>query len=110
MSRYNIKVRELDSSELSWHFEVLTCDFSENGENQLVGILSIEKENKSIEFYPKGFWENKSIIPIRAFYIPEDEASRIFDSKEYESMYTGWVKRIYTRARLIITDKVSDGY
>jgi hypothetical protein len=110
MSRYNIKFIEIDESEHYWCFDINTCDFSDRGDNQLIGVLSISKDDESMDFLPSGLWSDKHIIPIQSFDLKEEELRQLIQKEAYDLFYVGWLKRIHSKARLILADriKVSD--
>jgi len=104
VSRYNLKFEKKDQANGIVFYDVVTCDFSECNENQLIGKLEIDIDNCSMSFYPGGLWEGVNIVPFSLFELPEAEGKQLLRERFASAKYTDWAYRIFKRAQVILNE------
>ncbi len=94
MSLAHIRFIRNSVSNASIQYFVESSDFCETHEWEIIGIVTINLEDKHYKFVCTGVWEGKKVIPPEIFSLSTSEQKQLIKDKYNDFGYGSWSSQI----------------
>ncbi len=97
MSRVHLLFINLGDTGTSINYRIETPDFNDEGKLEEIGLIKIDRINKTYEFTPTNIWINYRFIPPWFFGLANEEQKQLLETKFKGYEAGGWTASIHRR-------------